>query len=212
MLLLNVKRLWRKESPMYLHPHPCQPLPLPKKQKSDQDDIQLEDYDVDVKAIKAEPEPSGSGASSAVPIVEADLGDESYGGAEGDDNGDFGAGDEFEGFDQYGDGAEFDDSLGAAGGSGAATDGKDEGVKLKESPDDQLQWYMVRVQAGYFKCRECPDLDFRCSGNLRAHVESHHYSPGYKCPNCQKMFKIRNVYSKHVKKCGSVVTWTQLTH
>ena len=88
----------------------------------------------------------------------------------------------------------------------------DEGVKLKESPDDQLQWYMVRVQAGYFKCRECPDLDFRCSGNLRAHVESHHYSPGYKCPNCQKMFKIRNVYSKHVKKCGSVVTWTQLTH
>jgi len=95
-----------------------------KKQKSDQDDIELEAHDVDVKAIKAEPEPSGSGASSAVPIVEADLGDESYGGAEGDDNGDFGAGDEFEGFDQYGDGAEFDDSLGAAGGSGAATDGK----------------------------------------------------------------------------------------
>merc|ERR1711981_54472 len=96
-----------------------------KKQKSDQDDIELEAHDVDVRAIKAEPEPSGSGASSAVPIVEADLGDESYGGAEGDDNGDFGAGDEFEGFDQYGDGAEFDDSLGAAGGSGAATDGKD---------------------------------------------------------------------------------------
>merc|ERR1711974_57499 len=97
-----------------------------KKQKPDPvDDIEhLEAHDVDVKAIKAEPEPSGSGASSAVPMVEADLGDESYGGAEGDDNGDFGAGDEFEGFDQYGDGNEFDDSLGAAGGSGAATDGK----------------------------------------------------------------------------------------
>merc|ERR1711881_240328 len=97
-----------------------------KKQKSDhQDDIEhLEAHDVDVKAIKAEPEPSGSGASSAVPMVEADLGDESYGGGEGDDNGDFGAGDDFEGFDQYGDGNEFDDSLGAAGGSGAATDGK----------------------------------------------------------------------------------------
>jgi len=98
-----------------------------KKQKPDPvDDIEhLEAHDVDVKAIKAEPEPSGSGASSAaIPMVEADLGDESYGGAEGDDNGDFGAGDEFEGFDQYGDGNEFDDSLGAAGGSGAATDGK----------------------------------------------------------------------------------------
>merc|ERR1711890_176092 len=51
-----------------------------KKQKSDQEDIEhLEAHDVDVKAIKAEPEPSGSGASSAVPMVEADLGDESYG-------------------------------------------------------------------------------------------------------------------------------------
>lgn len=53
-----------------------------------------------------------------------DLADESYG-AEGDDNGDFGAENDFEGFDSYGDGAEFDDSMGAAGGSaGAAADGK----------------------------------------------------------------------------------------
>merc|ERR1712110_286423 len=59
--------------------------------------------------------------------VEADLGDESYGasGAGDDDNGDFGAEGEFEGFDQYGEGNEFDDSMGAAGGSGAAADGKD---------------------------------------------------------------------------------------
>jgi len=85
--------------------------------------------DVDIKSIKAEPEPSGSGsgAGGGGHMVEADLGDESYGagGAEGDDNGDFGAEGEFEGFDQYGDGNEFDDSMGAAGGSGAAADGKD---------------------------------------------------------------------------------------
>jgi len=84
--------------------------------------------DVDIKSIKAEPEPSGSGsgAGGGGHMVEADLGDESYGagGAEGDDNGDFGAEGEFEGFDQYGDGNEFDDSMGAAGGSGAAADGK----------------------------------------------------------------------------------------
>merc|ERR1711972_241434 len=85
--------------------------------------------DVDIKSIKAEPEPSGSGsgAGGGSHMVEADLGDESYGagGAEGDDNGDFGAEGEFEGFDQYGDGNEFDDSMGAVGGSGAAADGKD---------------------------------------------------------------------------------------
>jgi len=84
--------------------------------------------DVDIKSIKAEPEPSGSGSGAGGgAMVEADLGDESYGagGADGDDNGDFGAEGEFEGFDQYGDGSEFDDSMGAAGGSGAAADGKD---------------------------------------------------------------------------------------
>jgi len=83
--------------------------------------------DVDIKSIKAEPEPSGSGSGAGGgAMVEADLGDESYGagGADGDDNGDFGAEGEFEGFDQYGDGSEFDDSMGAAGGSGAAADGK----------------------------------------------------------------------------------------
>merc|ERR1711936_988878 len=71
--------------------------------------------DVDMKSIKAEPEPSGSGSGAGGgAMVEANLGDESYGavGAEG----------EFEGFDQYGDGSEFDDSMSMAGGSGAAAD------------------------------------------------------------------------------------------
>merc|ERR1712029_935893 len=94
----------------------------------------LEDH-VDIKSIKAEPEPSGSGSGpggshGGHAMVEADLGDESYGagGADGDDSGDFGAEGEFEGFDQYGEGNEFDDSMGGtAGGSGAAADGK---VKL----------------------------------------------------------------------------------
>jgi len=94
--------------------------------------------DVDIKSIKAEPEPSGSGSGAGGgAMVEADLGDESYGagGADGDDNGDFGAEGEFEGFDQYGDGNEFDDSMGAAGGSGAAADGKD---FLHEDADDDI--------------------------------------------------------------------------
>ena len=71
--------------------------------------------DVDIKSIKAEPEPSGfgSGAGGGA-MVEADLGDESYGagGADGDDNGDFGAEGEFEGFELFKDVNIFDTSIG----------------------------------------------------------------------------------------------------
>merc|ERR1719500_1823385 len=107
--------------------------------------------DVDIKSIKAEPEPSGSGSGgpggSHAVMVEADLGDESYGasGAGDDDNGDFGAEGEFEGFDQYGEGQDFDDSMGAAGGSGAAADGKvqyaevcDQYMKVEKIPEGQF--------------------------------------------------------------------------
>jgi len=109
---------------------PSAPVQLPvqaKKPKTDDDVVGLEDaHDVDVKGIKAEPEPSGSGAAPNVPMVEADLDDSYAAGAEGDDNGDFGGGEDFEGFEQYGDGNEFDDSLGAAGASASAgADGKD---------------------------------------------------------------------------------------
>ena len=108
---------------------PSAPVQLPvqaKKPKTDDDVVGLEEaHDVDVKGIKAEPEPSGSGAAPNVPMVEADLDDSYAAGAEGDDNGDFGGGEDFEGFEQYGDGNEFDDSLGAAGASASAgADGK----------------------------------------------------------------------------------------
>ena len=100
-------------------------IPVQAKKPKTDDDVEGIIDDVDVKGIKAEPEPSGSGVSAPnVPMVEAEL-DDSYAGAEGDDNGDFGGGEEFEGFDQYGDGNEFDDSLGAAGASASAgADGK----------------------------------------------------------------------------------------
>merc|ERR1712173_473164 len=155
-----------------------------------------------IKSIKAEPEPSGSGsgAGGGGAMVEADLGDESYGagGADGDDNGDFGAEGEFEGFDQYGDGSEFDDSMGAAGGSGAAADGKD------GHAEDRIRAYITRDFPGLFKCVECPHLDFACSANVKAHVEYHHYSPGYQCKNCNKVYKVRTVLVKHLKKCAGI--------
>jgi len=116
-------------------------IPVQAKKPKTDDDVEGIIEDVDVKGIKAEPEPSGSGVSApnVNPMVEAELDDSYHGGGADDDNGDFGGGEEFEGFDQYGDGNEFDDSLGAAGASASAgADGKEdnwsnEDVVLKEN-------------------------------------------------------------------------------
>lgn len=108
----------------------------------DQDHLVADAPEVDLKTIKAEPEPSGSG-TAAGQMVEADLGEESYTG-DGDDNGDYG-GEEFEGFDSYGDGNEFDDSLAAAGGSGAAAaDGKGRNLVVFPAQDQRFFLLLLR--------------------------------------------------------------------
>jgi len=161
--------------------------PKPSQSTTPSEDIEIEPHleDVDIKSIKAEPEPSGSGSGgpggSHAAMVEADLGDESYGasGADGDDNGDFGAEGEFEGFDQYGEGNEFDDSMGAAGGSGAAADGKG-------NPD--FQAYIQNVEAKYNQiltsenndvneeliCVYCHTYTAKTRNTLSQHVSRHH--------------------------------------
>lgn len=157
--------------------------PKPSQSTTPSEDIEIEPHleDVDIKSIKAEPEPSGSGSGgpggSHAAMVEADLGDESYGasGADGDDNGDFGAEGEFEGFDQYGEGNEFDDSMGAAGGSGAAADGKD-AFQEHFHPFQPFSWILyskggpgntIEDQNGYRFSNSRPikngDFNWRCS-------------------------------------------------
>jgi len=152
--------------------------------------------DVDIKSIKAEPEPSGSGsgAGGGGHMVEADLGDESYGagGAEGDDNGDFGAEGEFEGFDQYGDGNEFDDSMGAAGGSGAAADGK---VSVL---DKQVRPFFGPKLEGLYSCNACGNAQ-KSHSNLTNHIESKHLNLCLKCKMCHRTCKTRRVFQSHLK-------------
>jgi len=92
-----------------------------KKAKNEDDDDDHGGDGIDIKRIKAEPEPSGSGAHQSSAME--DIGDDSYAGEEGAD--DFGDGEDFEGFAQYGEGQDFDDSLAGASGSGAGADGKD---------------------------------------------------------------------------------------
>merc|ERR1712095_68725 len=120
-------------------------IPVQAKKPKTDDDVEGIIEDVDVKGIKAEPEPSGSGVSApnVNPMVEAELDDSYHGGGADDDNGDFGGGEEFEGFDQYGDGNEFDDSLGAAGASASAgADGKD------LTPKEIIDSYIEKIHSG----------------------------------------------------------------
>jgi len=176
--------------------------PKPSQSTTPSEDIEIEPHleDVDIKSIKAEPEPSGSGSGgpggSHAAMVEADLGDESYGasGADGDDNGDFGAEGEFEGFDQYGEGNEFDDSMGAAGGSGAAADGKAVLVqKIRGSKthtyllDSSNYVYVVAAQNKtdriYWRCKErITKCKGRCvtTGNSVSQVSGfHNHGPNF---------------------------------
>jgi len=173
-------------------------IPVQAKKPKTDDDVEGIIEDVDVKGIKAEPEPSGSGVSApnVNPMVEAELDDSYHGGGADDDNGDFGGGEEFEGFDQYGDGNEFDDSLGAAGASASA------GADGKDILDPRLKEYFGRdpVNRTHY-CLACGHVS-QTSSNLRAHVESKHYSPWYRCRFCEKSFRLRNSRAAHEKKHG----------
>jgi len=184
------------------HPSPSTSAKKPKISQAD-DVVDIDPHDVDIKSIKAEPEPSGSGggvgASGAVAHggPDPDLGDDSYAGDQ-DDNGDFGAGEDFEGFEQYGDGAEFDDSMAgaaAAGGSGAAADGK--GI-VYVGGCEKIQMFFGR-QNGMYICRACGSVQ-KSHSNLRFHVESKHYSPGYACNLCGQVFKILKNMQAHRKR------------
>jgi len=176
------------------HPSPSTSAKKPKISQAD-DVVDIDPHDVDIKSIKAEPEPSGSGggvgASGAVAHggPDPDLGDDSYAGDQ-DDNGDFGAGEDFEGFEQYGDGAEFDDSMAgaaAAGGSGAAADGK-------------VLTYIKKEVKGQRSCRVC-GYSSHLLGDVKRHVESKHMAPQYPCHSCGKLLKTRRTLMRHAEKC-----------
>ena len=80
------------------------------------------------------------------------------------------------------------------------------GPKSGSERDDELERYMVKLGHKQYQCTACDSM-FTFSSNLRAHVESKHYSPGYNCSICSRDFKIRKVYTQHLKKCGAVVSW-----
>ena len=61
--------------------------------------------------------------------------------------------------------------------------------------------FMTKMD-GKFYCKTCGFVEKHTS-NMRAHIESKHYSPGYNCPHCGRIFKISNTLRRHLKlqKC-----------
>ena len=57
---------------------------------------------------------------------------------------------------------------------------------------------MTKDTDGKPMCSVC-NTNFSNSANLRGHVEAHHYSPGYACPTCFKVYKLRKSFTHHVK-------------
>ena len=59
--------------------------------------------------------------------------------------------------------------------------------------------YFGRSEQGLHMCLDCGWTSDN-TGNLRSHVESKHFSPGYKCRFCAKSFKLRNTRGQHEKR------------
>jgi len=158
-----------------------------KKAKNEDDDDDHGGDGIDIKRIKAEPEPSGSGAHQSSAME--DIGDDSYAGEEGAD--DFGDGEDFEGFAQYGEGQDFDDSLAGASGSGAGADGKgltyficknphkmDGYIDISNSSHSEVWKYFLKNKVqNRAKCNQCNQIYEIKSGsttNLRSHLRTRH--------------------------------------
>lgn len=57
---------------------------------------------------------------------------------------------------------------------------------------------MVKFDKKLWQCGACGVTHVH-SSNLRAHIEAHHYSPGYTCAICERTMTTRNAYKGHMK-------------
>ena len=69
------------------------------------------------------------------------------------------------------------------------------------SIDEKLREFFER-QDGLYLCKACGKTE-KSHSNMRYHVESRHYTPGYSCENCGKEFKMILQCQRHQKVCFS---------
>ena len=63
---------------------------------------------------------------------------------------------------------------------------------------DQVTQFFGRSEDGQYFCKAC---GLRCKAHsiLRAHVQSKHYTPGYPCDDCGKVYSHKSSLLKHYK-------------
>ena len=93
--------------------------------------------------------------------------------------------------------------------SGQAKAANDDDDDVNTDGFDKIEDFYYKPKPACYRCKKCPDVEFKCHGNIKAHVESKHYSPGYKCDTCEKVFKIENVLRSHRRK-GCMVAWQKM--
>ena len=71
--------------------------------------------------------------------------------------------------------------------------------------DEGVRSYFGKTADGSLMCTACNFVN-KYTNNMRSHVESKHYSPGYKCQFCGRSFQIMKSCRFHEKKCG----WTAI--
>ena len=84
-------------------------------------------------------------------------------------------------------------------------------VKYVKNLKSDLSSYYFRDIDGFYQCRVCPDYKQKSSGNMRAHVESKHYTPGYNCKVCGKYFRIQISLHNHNRTCKAALYWNKLS-
>ena len=74
--------------------------------------------------------------------------------------------------------------------------------------DLRIRSFMDHIGKGYYTCRHC-EYGPSIYANVKAHVESKHYSPGYTCSICDQTYRMEKVMKRHMKKCvGPVLPLT----
>ena len=60
--------------------------------------------------------------------------------------------------------------------------------------------FLQHISRGTYKCTQC-DHPPNNLANVKSHVESKHFSPGYQCRFCGRTYAIEKTAKSHMKAC-----------
>ena len=64
----------------------------------------------------------------------------------------------------------------------------------------EVRAFLLPIGGGTYKCAQCNHPPNNLA-NVKSHIESKHYSPGYPCRICGRAYAIEKAVKRHMKKC-----------